>query len=76
MTLTGATYERFRRAQALLRHAVPAGDAAEISCAAFEHRLQQLLSDGEPWTVYFSFRMVGPDTGVLVRFDGKGKVAD
>jgi hypothetical protein len=30
VTLTGATYERFRRAQALLRHAVPAGEAAEI----------------------------------------------
>jgi hypothetical protein len=30
VTLTGATHEKFRRAQALLRHAVPTGDAAEI----------------------------------------------
>jgi hypothetical protein len=50
-------------------------DRRKISRAVFEHRLAQLLSDGEPWTVYFSFRMIGPDTGVLVRFDGKGKVA-
>ena len=50
-------------------------DLRKISRADFEHRLQQLLSDGEPWTVYFSFRVIGPDSGVLVRFDGKGKVA-
>lgn len=50
-------------------------DRRKISRAVFEHRLAQLLNDGEPWTVYFSFRMIGPDTGVLVRFDGKGKVA-
>jgi hypothetical protein len=49
-------------------------DLRKISRAAFEHRLEQLLSDGEPWTVYFSFRMIGPDSGVLVRFDGRGKV--
>jgi hypothetical protein len=30
VTLTGGTHEKFRRAQALLRHAVPTGDAAEI----------------------------------------------
>ena len=48
-------------------------DLRKISRADFEHRLQHLLSDSEPWTVYFSFRMIGPDTGVLVRFDGKGK---
>jgi hypothetical protein len=51
-------------------------DLRKISRAAFEHRLEQLLSDGEPWTVYFSFRMIGPDTGVLVRFDGRGRVVD
>lgn len=51
-------------------------DLRKISPADFEHRLQQLLSDGEPWTVYFSFRMIGPDTGVLVRFDGRGKVVE
>lgn len=30
VTLTGGTHEKFRRAQALLRHAVHTGDAAEI----------------------------------------------
>ena len=30
VTLTGGTHEKFRRAQSLLRHAVPTGDAAEI----------------------------------------------
>jgi hypothetical protein len=49
-------------------------DLRKISRAAFEHRVDQLLSDGEPWTVYFSFRTVGPDAGVLVQFDGKGNV--
>jgi len=49
-------------------------DLRKISLAEFEQRLEKLLTDGEPWTVYFNFRMVGPDTGVLVRFDGSGKV--
>ena len=50
-------------------------DLRKISRAVFEQRLEKLLSDGEPWTVYFNFRMIGRDTGVLVRFDGEGKVA-
>jgi hypothetical protein len=50
-------------------------DLRKISRAEFEHRLEKLLGDGEPWTVYFSFRMIGRDTGVLVRFNGSGKVA-
>ena len=50
-------------------------DLRKISRAVFEQRLEKLLSDGEPWTVYFNFRMIGRDTGVLVRFDGRGKVA-
>ena len=49
-------------------------DLRKISRAEFEHRLEKLLNDGEPWTVYFNFRMIGPDTGILVEFDGKGKV--
>jgi hypothetical protein len=49
-------------------------DLRKISRAEFEQRLETLLTDGEPWTVYFNFRMVGPDSGVLVRFDGRGKV--
>ena len=47
----------------------------KISRAEFEHRVETLLSDGEPWTVYFNFRMIGRDTGALVRFDRRGKVA-
>lgn len=50
-------------------------DLRKMSRAEFEQRLEKLLSDGEPWTVYFNFRMIGRDTGVLVRFDGSGKVA-
>jgi hypothetical protein len=49
-------------------------DRRKMSRAEFERRLQQMLADGEPWTVYFNFRMIGRDTGVLVRFDGSGKV--
>src|SRR5687768_10649289 len=48
-------------------------DLRKISRAEVEQRLEKLLKDGEPWTVYFNFRMIGPDTGVLVRFDGRGK---
>ena len=51
-------------------------DLRKISRAEFEQRFEKLLSNGEPWTVYFTFRMIGPDTGVLVRFDGTGRVAD
>jgi hypothetical protein len=48
----------------------------EMSRMEFEQHLDGLLSDGEPWTVYFNFRTIGRDTGVLVRFDGRGKVAN
>ena len=50
-------------------------DLRKISRAEFEQRLEKLLRDGEPWTVYFNFRLIGRDTGVLVRFDGRGRVA-
>ena len=49
-------------------------DRRKISRAEFERRMEKLLADGEPWTVYFNFRLIGRDTGVLVRFDGTGKV--
>ena len=49
-------------------------DLRKISRAEFEQRLEKLLGDGEPWTVFFNFRMIGPDTGVLVQFDGTGEV--
>jgi hypothetical protein len=51
-------------------------DLRKISRAEFEQRLEKLLSDGEAWTVYFNFPMIGRDTGVMVPFDGRGKVAD
>jgi hypothetical protein len=50
-------------------------DLRKVSRAAFEQRMEKLLSDGEPWTVYFNFRMIGRDTGVLVPFDGRGHVS-
>jgi hypothetical protein len=50
-------------------------DLRKMTRAVFEQRLAKLLSDGEPWTVYFNFRTIGRDTGVLVRFNGRGKVA-
>jgi hypothetical protein len=51
-------------------------DLRNLSRAELEQRLQTLLSRGEAWTVYFNFRLLGPDTGVLVQFDGRGKVAN
>lgn len=50
-------------------------DLRKISAAEFEGRLRSLLSGGKPWTVYFNFRTIPTDTGILVRFDGHGKVA-
>jgi len=49
-------------------------DLRKLSRAEFTRRLDALLSDGEPWTVYFSFRTIPTKRGVLVRFDGKGRV--
>ncbi len=50
-------------------------DLRKRSRAEFERRIEQLLSDGEAWTVYFSFHGIGPDNGVLVRFNGNGQVS-
>ncbi|HYK04794.1 MAG TPA: hypothetical protein VE974_23780 [Thermoanaerobaculia bacterium] len=50
-------------------------DLRKISRAELEERLNKMLSAGKPWTVYFNFRTVPTDTGILVRFDGKGRVA-
>ena len=43
LTVSRETHDRFRRAQALLRHAVPSGDAAEI----FDRALTMLVEDLE-----------------------------
>lgn len=51
-------------------------DLRKISRAEFEGRLEKMLSGGKPWTVYFNFRTIPTDTGILVRFDGNGKVVD
>jgi 5-methylcytosine-specific restriction endonuclease McrA len=42
LTLSRETHDRFRRAQALLRHAVPSGDAAEIVDRAIRLLLEHL----------------------------------
>jgi hypothetical protein len=50
-------------------------DLRKISRAEFAQRLEKLVSSGKPWTVYFSYRTVPTHTGILVRFDGNGRVA-
>ena len=50
-------------------------DLRKISRAEFEARLDKMLSAGKPWTVYFNYRTVPTDRGILVRFDGTGRVA-
>ena len=50
-------------------------DLRKMLRAEFEQRVEKLLSDGEPWVVYFNFRTMVRETGVLVRFDGAGRVA-
>ena len=50
-------------------------DLRKISREELTARVENLLNSGEPWIVYFSFRTVPTHRGVLVRFDGKGRVA-
>lgn len=50
-------------------------DLRKISRAEFMARLNELLSSGTPWTVYFSYRTVPTHRGILVRFDGNGRTA-
>lgn len=50
-------------------------DLRKITRAEFERRLDRLLSTGKPWTAYFNFRTIPTDRGVLVRFDGNGRVS-
>ena len=42
VTLSAATHEKLRRAQALLRHAVPSGDPGEILDRALKLLVEQL----------------------------------
>jgi hypothetical protein len=46
-----------------------------MSRAEFERRLDAMLGSGKAWVVFFSFRAFPTERGVLVRFDGKGRVA-
>lgn len=50
-------------------------DLRKMSREEFTARVGNLLSSGEPWTVYFNFRTVPTHRGILVRFDGHGRVA-
>jgi hypothetical protein len=50
-------------------------DRRKISQAEFLARLDRMLSSGKPWTVYFSYRTVPTERGILVQFDGKGRTA-
>lgn len=50
-------------------------DLRKLSRAEFQKSLDNLLSAGKPWTVYFSFRTIPTESGILVRFDGRGRVA-
>lgn len=48
----------------------------KMSRAEFQVRLETLLSSGKPWVVFFNYRTIPTNRGILVRFDGKGNVAD
>ncbi len=74
----GPEYFGYSGAAYVLTPVAPDGretDRRTMSRPEFEQRLEELLSDGEPWTTYFNFHTIGRDTGVLVQFDGRGRVA-
>lgn len=50
-------------------------DLRKISRAEFEERLDKLVTGGKPWIVYFNYRTIPTDRGILVRFDGEGRVS-
>ena len=50
-------------------------DLRKMSRAEFTQRLEELLSSGKPWTLYFSYRTVPTHRGLLVRFDGHGRLS-
>jgi hypothetical protein len=50
-------------------------DLRKISRAEFVARLEQLVGDGEPWIVYFNYRALPTDRGILVQFNGQGRIA-
>jgi hypothetical protein len=75
---TGPEYNGYSGRVYVLTPVRPDGretDLRKISQAELEGRLNKMLSAGKPWTVYFNFRTVPTDTGILVRFDGNGRVA-
>ena len=75
---TGPEFNGYSGAVYVLTPVQPDGretDLEKMSRAEFERRLEMMLSGGKEWIVYFNFRTLPTDTGILVRFDGKGKVA-
>lgn len=50
-------------------------DRRKLSAAEFTQRLDALLSSGEPWTAYFAYRTIPTQRGILLRFDGRGRVS-
>jgi hypothetical protein len=49
-------------------------DLRKLSRAVFTERLNGMLAGGEQWTAYFSYRTVPTQRGLLVRFDGHGRL--
>jgi hypothetical protein len=75
---TGPEFNGYRGEMYVLTPVQPNGretDLRKISRAEFTARLDELLSSGKPWTVYFSYRTVPTHRGILVRFDGNGRTA-
>ena len=75
---TGPEFNGYSGAVYVLTPVRPDGtetDLRKISRAEFEGRLDTLVSAGKPWTVYFNFRTIPTNRGILVRFDGNGRVA-
>lgn len=75
---TGPEFNGYSGEVYVLTPVLPDGretDLRKISRAELESRLEALLDTGEPWVVYFNYRAIPTETGILVRFDGKGRVA-
>ena len=75
---TGPEFNGYSGEVYVLTPVLPDGretDRRKLSRVEFEERLEKMLNAGRPWTIYFNFRTLPTDTGVLVRFDGRGRVA-
>ena len=75
---TGPEFNGYRGEMYVLTPVRPNGretDLRKISRAEFMARLERLLGNGKPWTVYFSYRTMPTHRGILVQFDGHGRTA-